>query len=196
MHESRLRVAKSVSDLADSDGHYPPARTRWTAVAVLLLLYGLAFLDRQVVSLMVGPIKHDLAISDVQIGLLQGVSFAVLYAAFGVPLGLAADRLSRRWVIFCGVFTWAVATTLSGLAHNFGQLLVARVFVGMGEGALAPAGYSIIADMFPKAKLTSALSVYSVGALIGAGASLALGGVVLQHATGGGMVPILGHLSS
>ena len=177
---------------ADEEAAFPSARVRWTAVGVLLLLYALAFLDRQVISLMVGDLRADLAISDFQVSLLQGFAFALLYALVGLPLGMAVDRWPRRYVIFGGVAVWAAAATACGLAQNFPQLLAARVLVGAGEAALAPAVYSILSDLFPKKRLTFALSVYSIGALLGAEASLAIGGVILHTAQHGVTLPILG----
>lgn len=141
---------------------------------------------------MVGPVRADLGISDFQISLLQGFAFALLYAVLGLPLGLAADRLPRRRVIFVGVFVWALAATACGLARNFPQLMAARLFVGAGEAALAPAAYSILSDMFPKRRLTMALSVYTFGALLGSSLSLAIGGAIVQTAGAGAYVPFLG----
>ncbi len=173
---------------------YPPAFTAWKAVGVLLILYALSMMDRQIVSLMVGDLKHDLALSDFQISLLQGFSFALLYSVLGLPFGMAVDRLPRRYVIFFGVLLWAGAATACGLAQNFPQLLAARTLVGAGEAALAPAAYSILADMFPKRRLTFALSIYTIGATIGSGASVMLGGVLLHFARNGVTLPILGEV--
>ena len=116
----------------------------WLTVALLLLLNVVALLDRQAISLLVGPIRADLGVSDVQISLLQGFAFATLYSLCAIPLGWAVDRFSRRLVIFCGVFTWGLATVACGLAHDFTTLLAARCFVGLGEAALAPAAFSIL----------------------------------------------------
>jgi MFS family permease len=180
---------------ADSAGS--PTRTAaWTAVFVLAVLYGLAFVDRQIISLLVAPIRQDLGISDFQISLLQGFSFALLYALGGLPLGFAADRWPRRWVIFGGVFIWALAATACGLVHGFGQLLAARVLVGMGEAALAPAAYSILADMFPARRLTFALAVYAVGASAGSSMSLVWGAAAIHWFEHGLTLPLVGHLRS
>ncbi|MDB5430153.1 MAG: transporter [Caulobacter sp.] len=180
---------------ADEWAGRPGPGPAWAAVGVLLILYGLAFIDRQVIALLVKPIKHDLGINDFQISLLQGFSFALLYSICGLPLGFAADRLPRRWVIFGGVIIWALAASACGLAQTFPQLLAARFLVGMGEAALAPAAYSILSDLFPRKRLTFALSVYSIGALIGSGASLGMGALVVLWAAHGVTVPLLGHLS-
>ncbi len=160
---------------------------------VLLLLYGLAFIDRQVISLLVGPMRKDLGVNDFQISLLQGFSFALLYSLCGLPLGFAVDRWPRRWVVFFGVLVWALAASACGLARTFPQLLAARLLVGMGEAALAPAAYSMLSDLFPARKLTFALSIYSIGALMGAALSLALGALVVRWAAGGVDLPLVGH---
>jgi MFS family permease len=173
---------------------YPAPRTAWTAVGVLLALYALSMIDRQIVSLMVGDLKRDLAISDFQVSLLQGFSFALLYCILGLPFGMAVDRLPRRNVICFGVLVWATAATCCGLAQNFPQLLAARTMVGAGEAALAPAAYSILSDMFPKRRLTMALSIYTIGATIGQQASLALGGFLLHVARDGIHLPMLGEI--
>jgi len=177
-----------------AEAGFPPARVGWTAVAVLLLLYALAFIDRQVISLMVGDLRRDLGVSDFQISLLQGFAFAVFYSVLGLPFGMAVDRFPRRNVICIGVLIWAAAATACGLAQTYPQLLLARMFVGAGEAALAPAAYSILSELFPRKQLTFALSVYAIGALLGAEGSLALGAVLVHYAEQGVSVPILGEL--
>lgn len=175
---------------------YPRPLVAWTAVGVLLVLYALALIDRQIISLIVSPLRAEMGIGDFQIGLLQGFAFALLYSLFGLPVGMAVDRFSRRRVIFWGVLVWALAAAACGLAQNFGQLLAARLFVGAGEAALAPAAYSILSDLFPRKRLTFALGVYSTGASIGAALSFAIGGLVIHWAGAGVMLPILGEVSA
>lgn len=166
----------------------PPEAAGWRAVAVLLFAYAVALLDRQVLYLMVDPVRAALGIDDVQMGLLQGLAFAVFYVACGVPLGWAADRWSRRWIILGGLVVWGLATAGCGLARTFPQLLAARFVVGVGEAALLPAAYSMIGDFFPRARVTTAMSVFSTGAMVGAGAALGLGGVLVTFATRHGPV--------
>ena len=158
------------------------ARTAWTAVAVLLSLYALAMLDRQIIALLVKPIRADLGISDFEISLLQGFAFSVLFCILGLPLGYAVDKISRRLVIVVGVLIWAAAATASGLASNFTELFLARLFVGVGEAALAPAAFSILSGLFPRQRLTFALSVYSIGALIGSSIAYGVGATVIEFA--------------
>src|SRR5690606_2253083 len=114
---------------------------------------------------------------------------------FAVPLGYAADRYSRRWVIFFGVLFWSVAAVASGLAGSFDTLLAARIGVGIGEAALQPAAASLISDIFPRKRLATAFSIYSTGSLMGSAGALAIGGAVITWAGTGVDFPLLGHLA-
>jgi MFS family permease len=181
---------------ADTETGYPPGRVAWTAVGVLLVLYGVAFLDRQIISLVVGDLRHELGVSDFQVSLLQGFAFALLYALFGLPIGMAVDRWSRRWVIFTGVLIWSIAAMLCGLARTFPQLLAARALVGAGEAALAPAAYSLLSDLFPKRRLTTAVGIFATGSILGSEASLAISGLILSAAKEGVDAPFIGHLTA
>jgi MFS family permease len=165
-------------------------------VGVLTLLYCMSLLDRQVIGLLVAPIRADLAITDFQMSLLQGFAFALFFSLFGLPLGLAADRLPRRAVIFAGAMLWALAASACGLAGSYTELMIARFAVGIGEAALLPAAYSLISDSFPRHRLAFALSVFSTGNTIGAGLALAAGGLLLAAMPAGGVdLPLLGHLA-
>lgn len=138
----------------------------------------LSLVDRFALSLLFQPIKLELQVSDAALGLLHGVAFGLFYAFMSVPLGLAVDRLSRKWVIFWGVVAWSVMTALCGLASGYAMLLLARIGVGIGEAALAPAGYSIIADTVPRRQLGRAISVFQMGSVMGGGLSLVAGGLL------------------
>jgi MFS family permease len=164
----------------------------WFTVALLLLLNIVALLDRQVISLLVEPIKAELAISDFQIGLLQGFAFALLYCLCAVPIGWAVDRISRRLIIFAGVFIWGTATIACGLAGSFETLLAARIFVGLGEAALAPAAFSILSDLFPRARLALVLSIYSTGSVLGAASALAISATAATTLQDGLHLPLVG----
>ena len=135
----------------------------WFAVAVLLVSYAVSFLDRQVISLMVGPIKHDLAISDTQIGILQGPAFGVFFAIMGLPLGWLADRLHRVRLIAIAILLWSAMTIASGLSTTFGGLLFARIGVGVGEAALVPAAVSLLSEYFPPERRAMPLSILLPG---------------------------------
>ncbi|PZQ63439.1 MAG: MFS transporter [Phenylobacterium zucineum] len=170
----------------------------WRALPVLIVLYALSLLDRQVLTLMVGPIKRDLGLGDFQIGLLQGLVFSVFYSAAALPIGWLVDRFARRPIIWLGVTAWGLAAAACGLAQSYVQLLLARLGVGVGEAALSPAAYSMLADLFRPARLALALSVLMIGSSLGNGAAIGLGGLVVSFAERpeGVSLPLLGHLAS
>jgi len=186
------------TDSTVSTAPYPPRAVAWYATIVLALMYWLSVLDRFIISLLVGPIKADLGISDTQFGLLNGFAFAVTFCLFGLLAGAIADRYSRRWVIFTGVSVWSIATALCGTAQNFWHLLTARVGVGAGEAALSPAASSMLTDLFPRERLTLAIAVYSIGSTIGSGCAFLFGGLIIaavsQHGTM--TLPLLGEVRS
>ena len=161
---------------------YPSPRYAWYVVALLTLAYVFSFIDRQILNLLVAPIQRDLGIGDKQMSLLMGASFAVFYTFFGIPLGRLADTWSRRWLVVLGIAFWSLMTAGCGLARNFWQLALARMGVGVGEAALSPAAYSLIADYFPPARRSTALGVYGMGIYIGSGLALILGGLVIKFA--------------
>src|SRR6266404_643065 len=170
----------------------------WFVVGVLLVAYIVAMMDRQILSLMVQPIRNDLGISDLGISLLHGFAFVICYSIFGIALARVADRGHRRNLIITGMIVWCIATAACGLARNFGELFLARVMVGIGEASLTPAAYSIIADYFPPARRARALSAYTMGNYMGGGLSLMFGGLVISKVLQDGdvMVPLLGVLRS
>lgn len=151
----------------------------WYIVSLCMLAYVFSFIDRQVISLLIGPIKADLGISDTQFSLLHGLAFAMLYAVAGIPIARLADTRSRPAIIAVGIFVWSLATAACGLARNFAQLFLARMMVGVGEAALSPAAYSMITDAFPKSRLGLALGVYSSGSFLGGGLALMIGGAAI-----------------
>lgn len=159
---------------------YPNRRAAWYAVTVLMVCYTFSFVDRLILAFLVTPLKHDLHLSDTQIGLLQGFAFAIFYSVLGIPFGLAADRVNRRNLVAAGVIAWSLMTSCGSVAKSFGTLALARMGVGIGEATLSPAAFSMIADYFPRERLSSAMSVYSMGVQIGAGFALILGGFVVQ----------------
>jgi MFS family permease len=158
---------------------YPSSGAAWYSVLVLMLLYVFSFIDRTTISLLVEPMKRDLHVSDTQIGMLQGLAFALLYTFLGLPIARLSDRHSRRAIIAGGVFIWSIMATLCGLARSATQLFVARIGVGVGEAALSPAAYSIITDSFPRSRLGAAFSLYNIGITVGAGTALLVGGIVV-----------------
>ena len=149
-------------------------RRSWYIVGVLTVAYVCSFIDRSVLGLMVGPIREDLGITDTQFSLLHGFAFAIFYTLLGIPIAWLADRASRRNIIAAGIAVWSLMTALCGLARTFGAMFMARVGVGVGEAALSPAAYSMIADLFPRERLGRALGIYSSGVFIGIGLSFIL----------------------
>jgi MFS family permease len=158
-------------------------RYAWYVVSVLTLLYALSFISRQIFSLLVGPLRRDLHIGDTQMSLLIGFSFALFYTFFGIPIGHLADVHSRRLIIAIGLILWSGFTAGCGLASTFTAMLVLRMGVGVGEAALSPAAHSLITDYFPRHRLATALSVYSMGIYLGAGLAYLLGGLVVAYAS-------------
>ncbi|MET0268783.1 MAG: MFS transporter [Sphingomonas sp.] len=157
--------------------------TAWWMVAVLFLTYAFSWLDRLILSMLVTPIKADLLLSDVQVSMITSTAFAIFYALFGLPLGWAADRYSRRLIIFCGITVWASATVACGFARSYETLLLGRILVGAGEAALLPAAYSLISDAFARDRLTLATSVFQMAGKIGSAAAFGLGGMAIAFAT-------------
>lgn len=182
---------------AEVEAPWPAASRGWWAVGVFCVAAILSYSDRQILSLLVDPIRADLHATDVQISLLQGAAFALIYAVAGVALGRAADVLSRRLVIVTGVLVWSLATIACGYAGQFWTLFGARALVGVGEAALAPAAMSIITDSFPANRRGAGVGALLMGMVIGSGVALAVGGFILQAAQHGALqgVPILGALA-
>ena len=152
----------------------------WYIVFLCMVAYVFSFVDRQVIALLVQPIRADLQISDTGFSLLQGLAFAIFYALMGLPIARLADTRSRPVIIATGIFVWSIATAACGAAKNFWQLFIARMGVGVGEAALSPAAYSMITDSFPKSKLGLALGIYSIGSFIGAGLAFLIGGAAIE----------------
>lgn len=177
-------------------GAYPPPRYAWYVVAVLTLANTSAFIDRQILGLLVGPIRRDLAISDAEMGVLYGLAFALFYTLLGIPLGRAADRTSRRAIIGVGIAVWSIMTVLCGMARTYDQLLLARFGVAIGEAALAAPALSLIADYFVPERRATALSVYALGIYLGAGLANLVGGALLSRFDGTASVawPLLGEM--
>jgi len=155
----------------------------WYMVFILFLAYTFSAIDRQILTLLVEPIRNDLHISDSEMSLLMGFAFAFLFAIAGLPIGRLSDRKSRRWVISIGISVWCLMTAVSGFAKNFWHLFLARMGVGVGEAALTPAALSLISDKFPPNQRALALSVYHLGYPIGAGVAMIVGGLIIGKLT-------------
>jgi MFS family permease len=175
-----------------------PAKLRyaWYVVIVLMLANVSSFIDRQILALLVGPIKRDLHLSDTEMSLLMGFSFALFYTLFGIFIGHFADKFNRRNIIIAGVTMWSLMTALCGGIKNYTQFFFARMGVGVGEATLSPSAYSLISDYFPPSKLSRALSTYSMGVFLGMGLAILVGAGLISALPTEGMVhiPIFGSI--
>jgi MFS family permease len=167
-------------DSAADAPRYPSPRIAWLVVALLLLVYASSFVDRQVMGLLVMPIRTDLRISDFQFSLLTGLAFALFYAVLGLPIARLVDRGDRGIILSVGVATWSIFTLLCGRATSFATLFLARMVVGVGEATLAPCTYSLLADYFPAQRRGVAMGIFGSGVYLGMGGALVLGGAVLR----------------
>jgi predicted MFS family arabinose efflux permease len=147
---------------------------------MLTLVYAFNFVDRQILVILQEPIKNDMGLSDAQLGLLSGFSFALVYIIAGIPIAYWADRSNRRNIIAAALTVWSGMTALSGLAQNYTQLLAARVGVGIGEAGGSPPAHSMISDYYPPEKRGTAMAIYSTGVHIGVLLGFILGGVISQ----------------
>ena len=152
----------------------------WYVLLILVLVYVLNFIDRQILSILAVDIKRDLGLSDSQLGFLGGAAFAVFYALFGIPLGRLADNWNRVKLLSGGLALWSTMTALSGFASNSLSLTLARMGVGIGEATASPTAYSLISDYFPRRQRATALSIYSSGLYLGGGISLLIGARIMQ----------------
>lgn len=187
-----MRATESVEAGTESAPY--DLRAGWAAVAIFIVLYALAYLDRKIISLLVDPIRESLGATDFQISILQGLAFVVFYTICALPIGWAVDRFSRRAIIFWGLITWSTFAVAGGFARTYGQLLFTRFGVGAGEASLHPAAQSALADLFPKHKLTGAMAIFGLGGTLGSALSLAIGGAVVGFAKGSGplVLPLIG----
>ena len=150
---------------------FHPTRA-WRMVAILAAMLLLSFVDRYALTVLVGPIKQDLQLTDTQIGLLLGTAFGVFYSTAGLPIGYLIDRYNRRNLLTAGVVIWSSMTVLSGFAQDFTTLFIGRMGVGLGEAVLTPAAYSLIKDSFPDHLRGKAYGFYLFGSSVGTGAAL------------------------
>ncbi len=189
-------VTPAAADTGAPAGDYPSPAMGWLTVAILFLLYILSLTDRNIMALMVGPIKQDLGLSDLQISLLQGPAFAILFCLCAIPVGMALDRYSRRLVLYLSVTVWSIAAAACGLAGSFAALAVARAGVGAGESGFGTGSYSIVGDSFPPHRLSLAMSVFIMGGVMGAGIVFLIGGPIVATAMKAGPTiwPIFGLL--
>ena len=140
---------------------------KWFVLAILTVVYAFNFIDRQILVILQEPIKAELGLSDTQLGLLTGFSFAVVYVTAGIPIAWLADRSNRRNIVAVSLGIWSVMTALSGMVQNYTQLLLARLGVGLGEAGGSPPSHSMLSDYFPEEQRGTALSIYTTGIYLG-----------------------------
>jgi MFS family permease len=145
-------------------------------LGVLFVVFVFNFVDRQILSILLEPIKADLGVSDTAMGFLTGIAFALFYTVAGIPIARWADTGNRRNVIVIGLAVWSAMTAVSGLVRTFGQLALARIGVGIGEAACSPPAHSLLADYFPPHRRATALAIYSMGIHVGILLGFVLGG--------------------
>ena len=171
-------MSKEFAETRSPDGFSATERYRSYVLGLLFVVYVVNFVDRQIMTILLQPIKDEFGFSDGQMGLLTGLAFALLYATLGIPIARLADRSSRSTIIACSLFVWSLFTAACGLAQNFWHLLVARVGVGIGEAGCSPPAYSLISDYFAPHRRATAISVYSTGIYGGIFVGYLLGGWV------------------
>jgi len=187
-------LAASLVNAAAQRAPQPVTWRQWYMACVLTFLYIYAQVDGGSMSLMVEPIKQDLGVSDTQLSLLLGLSFATFYSVLGLPAGYLVDRVSRRAVMGIGVVLWSCMTMGCGLAQTYWQLFIGRCGIGVGEAAVTPASYSLIRDAFTPEKRGRAFAIFTAGTYIGAAASVMLTGGLLALFGSGKLatVPFIG----
>lgn len=182
---------------ANSDsGSFGSPVYRWYVLIVLTAAYTVSFVDRQILALLIGPIRRDFHISDTQVSLLIGLAFAIFYTLLGIPIGRIADRRSRRGTIAAGISIWCLMAAACGITRSYVQLFLARVGVGVGEAALSPSALSLISDYFSKETRGRAISVYTTGIALGSGLAMLIGGqlVTVAEAAGHVHLPLFGEI--
>ncbi len=191
----REPAVNSESSVASTSSSVSVSRA-WYAVAILTIANVSGFVDRQILSLLVEPIKRDLHVTDTQVSLLMGLGFVVFYSLLGLPIGRWVDRGHRPRIVALGAAVWSLMTAFTGMASSYAQLFAARIGIGVGEATLGPAAVSIIADRFPRRQLGVAMSTYMMGTFAGSGVAYALGAYVVGRFSGEGRmaVPFVGEV--
>lgn len=173
-------MASAVQDSIES-ADQRALRRRGLTLFLLTAVYFFSFMDRYILTILLELIKADLKLTDLQLGLLQGLAFAVLYATLGIPVAWLADRHSRRNIITVSLTLWSAMTAACGLAQNFVQLLICRVGVGIGEAGSSPPSHSMIADLYPPQQRSGAMALYATGVVLGGGFGTMIGGTIAHY---------------
>lgn len=169
------------AEVASAPKSHVSAWYKHYTLLILTLVYASSFMDRQITAILIEDLKEEFTLSDVQMGLLSGLAFAVFYATLGMPIARLADRYNRVNIITIAITIWSGMTALSGAAMSYGQLLLARIGVGVGEAGASPPSHSIISDYYKPSDRPLALSIWALGTVIGSLAGLILGGYIAEH---------------
>lgn len=179
------RIARPVLHAPEQDllPRQPRASiSAWWTLSVLYVFHIFSFIDRQIITMLVNPIKADLGLSDTEISIILGPAFIISYALLGIPLGWVSDRAPRRLVLYVCVTVWSLSAAAGGLARSFVQLVVARVGVGAAEAGLAPSAYTILGDAFPRERLAFAMGIYQSANMVGTALAYIIGGFLIYYA--------------
>lgn len=172
----------------DSGTPWPSAARGWLVVGLLALASIMSQFDRTVINLMVAPVKAAFSLDDTHFGMLQGVAFGIFYVLACIPIGRLADRFERRWIIGTALAFWSLFAMASGLARTYTQLFLTRIGVAVGESSLTPAGFSMLSDHFPSAKLGRPMGAFMMSSPVGQGLAFIGGGQLLQWLTTSGVM--------
>ena len=140
---------------------------RWYALGILVLVYCSSHVDRQIMGILLEPIKMELGASDTQMGFLIGLTFAIFYATLGMPIAMLADRTNRRNIIALATTIWSGMTVVCAFVGSYAQLAMARIGVGIGEAGSSPPSHSMISDLFPQAQRATAMGIFAMGINLG-----------------------------
>lgn len=189
-----------MSDTATDNGKTP--FIAWYLAVLFGIFFVLSFVDRQIIAVLIPYIKEDLNLTDLQLSYIGGLSFVIFYTLMGIPIGRMVDIFNRKYILFIGILIWTSATAVCSLAGTYWHLLVLRMGVGIGEATLAPCSFSILADVFPRKRLATAIGICTTGAAIGLGLAYLGGALVLDWTAtylanddGTVSIPLLGDLS-
>jgi len=176
-----VKKLEALAEYQGEDGDFlsegqPVRKTAGLSLAALVVIYAICYIDRTIINVLLQSIKVDLRLTDTELGLIGGLAFGILYAGMGLPLARIGERSSRRNLLAVSLTIWSVMTALCGAAFNFWHLFLARLGVGVGEAGCNPSAQSMISDLYPAHKRSTALAIYSLGVPIGTLLGAVLGG--------------------